>query len=219
MFKEIYGLKNSLKKKKVKGLTLDIDETLSWTIGWWIERLQKLFGNPEDLTINEIYEKYHYTQNVPYWQTEEALEWMHRHREDDEIQKELPLIEGADKAVRNIHKIVPVVAYITNRPSCVRSGTEAWLHKHKFPKAPTIFRPSYIEHSEGNIWKAEILDFLYSEVLGIVDDHPGLVDNMTPDYKGKIFLYENTKVNRKRKFVTFCKDWKEVYEAVKKQFD
>jgi len=57
------------------GLAVDIDETLSWTIGYWIEEMQNKFGNPENLTIKEMVEKYRYTQNVPYWQHEEALQW------------------------------------------------------------------------------------------------------------------------------------------------
>jgi len=38
------------------------DETLSWTIGYWIEEMQNKFGNPENLTVKEMVEKYRYTQ-------------------------------------------------------------------------------------------------------------------------------------------------------------
>ena len=31
------------------GLGVDIDETLSWTVGRWAKEMQKLFGNPENL--------------------------------------------------------------------------------------------------------------------------------------------------------------------------
>jgi hypothetical protein len=41
---------------------LDIDETLSWTIAFWVERMQKLFGNPERLSVKEMAEKYKLAQ-------------------------------------------------------------------------------------------------------------------------------------------------------------
>ena len=62
------------------GLGVDIDETLSWTVGHWAKEMQKLFGNPEGLSAKELVDKYSYTQNVPYWQSEEALKWMEEKR-------------------------------------------------------------------------------------------------------------------------------------------
>lgn len=59
-----------------KGIAVDIDETLSWTVGYWVEQMQEKFGNPEKLSIKEMIEKYRYTQNIPYWQSAEALKWI-----------------------------------------------------------------------------------------------------------------------------------------------
>ena len=39
------------------GLGVDIDETLSWTVGHWVKEMQKLFGNPEGLSVKELVDK------------------------------------------------------------------------------------------------------------------------------------------------------------------
>ena len=70
--KEIISLKRKLKLAGIKGLALDIDETLSFTIGFLIEKLVEKVGNPENLTVKEIARKYRHTDNVPYWQNNEA---------------------------------------------------------------------------------------------------------------------------------------------------
>jgi len=108
----IVEIKNKLHKSGISGVALDIDETLSWTVGYWVEQMQLNFGNPENLTVRQLIEKYRFTQNVPYWQTEEAIEWMDEHRNSNEIQELLPLIEYADKNVLEINKILPIVLYI-----------------------------------------------------------------------------------------------------------
>lgn len=148
---DIVNLHQQLQSENIKGLALDIDETLSWTLYHWISEMQKHFGNPENLTIKQLIAKYRYTQNVPYWQTEEALQWMESNRHSDELQERLPLIEGADQAVQRINHIIPIVAYITTRPNTVITGTKQWLDKHNFPEAPIITRPPYVEHNQGNI--------------------------------------------------------------------
>lgn len=112
-----YGLLQS-------GLAVDIDETLSWTIGHWVERMMEKFGNPEKLYVQEIVEKYRYTQQVPYWQTPEALAWVRENINSNEVQKELPLITDADFYLQKINEIIPIAAYLTIRPETVREGTE-----------------------------------------------------------------------------------------------
>lgn len=218
MLNEIEALKLKLSKKDIKGIALDIDETLSWTIGWWVERMQSLFGNPENLSVSELIKKYRYTQNVPYWQTDDAMKWMDEHRTSNAVQEELPLIPDVHKFVEEISKSVPVVAYITVRPDSVIEGTRNWLNKHNFPEAHIIARPRYVEHTAGNMWKADVLNYLYPNILGIVDDNPGLVQHLSNDYKGTIFAYENEPVERETLDIIYCKDWKSVVENVKKRF-
>ena len=96
----VQDFKNGLKGQR--GLVLDIDETLTWTVGFWLERMQKLFGNPEKLSVKDTADKYHLTQNLPYWQTDEAYAWMQVRKRlpppsspsEHEAQEELPVIEG-----------------------------------------------------------------------------------------------------------------------------
>ncbi|PIN75466.1 hypothetical protein COV17_03845 [Candidatus Woesearchaeota archaeon CG10_big_fil_rev_8_21_14_0_10_36_11] len=59
-----------------RGLALDIDDTLSDTNKFWFTNLQRLFGNPEKLTPQEMIQKYRYIQEVPYWQNSEVRMWI-----------------------------------------------------------------------------------------------------------------------------------------------
>jgi hypothetical protein len=198
-----------------KGLAVDIDETLSWTIGYWIEEMQIKFGNPENLTIKEMVEKYRYTQNVPYWQHEEALQWIDEKINSNETQEDLPLIEGSSAYLNRINQIIPIVAYITVRPERVLEGTKNWLTKHNFPLATVICRPNELDHNNGNEWKAKILEKLYPKVLGIIDDNAKLLQFLSLDYKGRVFMYDHHD-NLGFPFAVACKDWLTVYKEVKK---
>lgn len=169
------------------------------------------FGNPENLSIKDLIAKYRYTQNVPYWQTPEALEWMESKRKDNELQEQLPLIEESDKMVQKIDEIIPIVGYITIRPRSVLSGTRNWLNKHSFPKVDILARPSDIHSSEGNQWKAEVLLFLYPQVLGIIDDSPSVVEKLSKEYKGTVYLYDSNEATRGDIHVIPCKTWADVH--------
>lgn len=197
------------------GLAVDIDETLSWTIGYWLEEMRNKFGNPENLTVKEMVEKYRYTQNIPYWQDAKILKWVDIKINSNEAQENIPLIEGSSAYINRIKQIIPVVAYITARPELVLDGTKNWLMKHNFPTAEIICRPNQIEHSKGNEWKAGVLKELYPQVLGIIDDNAKLLQFLDKDYKGKVFLYDHQN-NLGFSYAIACKDWLSVYKAVKK---
>ena len=199
----------------VQGLAVDIDETLAWTIGYWIEEMQNKFGNPENLTIKEMVEKYRYTQNVPYWQHDEALKWVDEKINSNETQECIPLIEGSSAYLNRINQIVPIVAYITARPERVIEGTKNWLTKHNFPLAPVICRPNELDHGNGNEWKAKVLEELYPKVLGIIDDNAKLLQFLNLDYKGRVFMYDHHD-NLGFPYAVACKDWLTVYQEVKK---
>lgn len=193
--KMILDFKNSIKKSWKSGLSLDIDETLSATSNYWFSRLIELFWNPENLTPKELERKYYHTQNVPYWKDNaEVLVWMHAHREDDELQKMLELIEGTDFHYREIHKnIISINSYITARPDNVTNGTKHWLKQKEFPNNDTvILRPQLLDHNVSNLWKACVLDILYPEVVWIVDDNPNLIKMLPRRYEWHIFLYDKS---------------------------
>lgn len=198
----------------LKGIALDIDETLCATNHFWIESLANLFGNPDSLSREEIISKYRYTQNVPFWQEPEALAWMDHARNSDAMQEVLPLIENANHIVNQLQKVVPISAYITIRPQEVRNGTHKWLAQHGFPDAPLIMRPEHVAHAEGNKWKADTLVSLYPKVWGIIDDNPSLIEHLPEGYKGTIFLYDHTVVHKPGIDIVPIKAWKDVFEAV-----
>jgi len=208
--KEIIALKKSLKLAGVNGLALDVDETLSFTIGYMINELMVCLGNPENLTVEEIIEKYKHTDNIPYWQGEKAEEILENIRNSNEIQGELPLIKNSNSIVNKINKIVPISAYITVRPSTILNGTKLWLQNNNFPKATVITKPDKVLRKEGNQWKAKVLEYLYPEILGIVDDNPDLAKYLSKSYKGTIFLYNNTEIMNKDIRIISCKDWEMV---------
>ena len=62
-------IKQILKRKKIHGIALDIDETLSATFRNWVERLLEEH-NDEGLTTEEMMAKYRYFRDVPYWQND-----------------------------------------------------------------------------------------------------------------------------------------------------
>ena len=200
---------------KKTGLGVDIDETLSWTVGHWVKEMQKLFGNPEDLSVKQIVDKYSYTQRVPYWQSKEALNWMEEKRNSNEFQKELPLIENSNHFLNKINKIIPIAAYITIRPESVSVGTKHWLQKNNFPLAPIISRPDSIPTKYGNKWKAKVLENLYPRIIGFIDDSSEVIESLSREYKGVAFHYNKIPLKTQLKVVN-CKDWKTIYQEVKK---
>jgi hypothetical protein len=54
---EVEIIKKRLTSQNRKGLALDVDETLSWTVGYWIAEMQARFGNPESLSVEELIAK------------------------------------------------------------------------------------------------------------------------------------------------------------------
>jgi len=215
MLKEIYDLKRTLSEKNISGIALDIDETLSITVNWFAEKMLTKFGNPENLTVTELITKYKYTYNVPYWQHQEALDWVAEQIESNELQEQLPIIENANTYVNEINLHVPIVAYITNRPETVLSGTKNWLAKHNFSQAPIIARENYIPHLVGTTWKATVLEFLYPQVKAIVDDNASLVKALSKNYPGRVYLYDNKESPRNDIDIVVCKTWQDVVNRIK----
>jgi hypothetical protein len=205
----------SLLGNQTVGLAVDIDETLSGTNLYWIAELQKKFGNPEGLSIQQMAEKYNYTQNIPYYQTEEALQWMDEQIGSNDMQELLPLIENANTAVQEINRMIPIVAYITVRPESVTQGTQKWLQKHNFPSAPVIARPSNVFHLHGSKWKAGVLERLYPNVKGIIDDNPSLVAHLSARYQGTVYLYNASACSHDHIKVIPCKSWDDVLMQIK----
>lgn len=201
------------------GLVLDIDETLSWTIGYWVSTMQQKFGNPENLSVTEMVAKYHYTQNVPYWQTPEALEWMENSREDDDLQTLLSLIPGANTTVPKVNSFISIVAYLTTRPQTVVGGTKKWLNNYGFPDVPVLARPAKVPSEVGDKWKSAALNYLYPQVKGIVDDKAAIAEFLPADYPGVVFLFNHSSTDITQPKVIPCPTWPDVYAQVKDFFN
>ncbi len=216
--REIVALKKRLKANKIRGLALDVDETLSFTIGYMVAELMKKFGNPENLTAEEIARKYKHTKKIPYWQGGECRKLIEKIIKGNELQKAMPLIENSNLLANKLTKIIPISAYITARPRVILNGTIFWLKKHGFPKATIVTRTSGVYKKSANKWKAKVLEYLYPEIQGIVDDNSGLVKHLSKKYKGTVFLYDNTETDRKDIKVIPCKSWEKVLAAAKKEF-
>ncbi len=127
----------------------------------------------------------------------------------------MPLIENANHIVQKINEIVPIVGYLTIRPKTVIEGTRIWLRKHELPEAAILARPASLPTTEGNKWKAGVLDFLYPQVLGIVDDNPAIVDHLLTDYKGTIYLFDSVEAIGGGIKVVPCRTWPDVHAQVK----
>lgn len=206
-------------ESKEYGIALDIDETLSWTLGHWVKEMQKRFGNPENLSVRDLITKYRYPENVPYWQTQEALDWKEDARNNNELQTQLGLMPGAAEGVAALMKIVPISVYITVRPVTILNGTKVWLKKYGFPTAEIIAKPVTVAHADGNKWKAEKLVGLYPRVQGVVDDNAGLLQFLPNSYKGHVFLYTHTTVpDNPLENVHVCPDWGSVVQQVERVF-
>jgi 5'(3')-deoxyribonucleotidase len=215
MDKAVIDFKNRLNKEGICGLALDLDDTVADTAIVWIERIATELGNPEGLSMRELADKYSYGRGVNYWVKEEYEKVTMTMRHSGEFYENIPLIKNADKQVNEINKILPIVAFITARPNDVMAATENWIKKHKFPSAPMINRPSDIEVMKQFEWKAKVLEYLYPQVLGIVDDNLALVDCLSKSYKGTIFLYNQESVERNDIKIIPCKNWEVVAKKVK----
>lgn len=213
--KDIFFLKRKLRLSGEKGLALDIDDTLSLTIDYLVEEYFKKLGNPENLNSRELMKKYNHTNNVPYWQSEVKKEIIKNINNSAEFHRNLPLIKNADKTVQEINKTIPIVAYITARPTIISQATIFWLKKYNFPKATIIFRPKNIKSEDGSQWKAKILKYLYPEVIGIVDDNPGLVNFFDKKYKGIVYLYGGENIQKENINIVPCENWEVVAQKVK----
>jgi len=200
---------------KTKGLALDLDETLSDTALQFFIKLQEKFGNPDKLTPKQALQKYRYASKCPYYQIPPIEQWRFEQVNSSTFQEDLPLIRGADRYVKKIHQeIMPIKMYLTIRPECVIEGTQKWLDKHNFPKAPIITRPDTIQFYEGHKWKAEQLQSLYPEIEGIVDDNASLIHALPKHYQGKIFLFDHDTAPKTNLTVIPCVDWPTVYQKL-----
>lgn len=213
-------LKEKLARKNLEGIALDIDETLADSNTHWFQSMHKHYPL-EDADINRVMAEYKFIEEVPGWGTREAYAHMESLMHSEEFNETVPLIENANHTVNSIHKILPVLAYITARPQTVIDATKRWLDKHGFPHAEIICRPSdtkatHTDLNDRNAWKAQVLTKLYPQISGIIDDNKGLAHELQKlNYKGVLYLYgkESDEFSNNR-HVVVCPTWNSVLENI-----
>ncbi|WP_236860070.1 hypothetical protein [Candidatus Formimonas warabiya] len=210
---DIAAFKKQLKDKGTKGLVIDLDETLSWTVYYMAGELAKLYGNPQNLSVEELCERMN-ARDIPFWNVEEVRKWGIQALESEEMTEEYPIMEGSDKAVEKINHVIPVVGYLTLRQTSVRDATKRWLAKHGFPDEPVITRPNNLKLEDGMKWKADTLAYLYPQVIGSIDDTLDIFNYLPSSYKGTIFLYGQTDYPKSDLNIIPCKTWDDVYKKV-----
>jgi hypothetical protein len=210
---DIVAFKKQLKDKGTQGLVIDLDETLSGTVHYMAGELARLYGNPLNLSIEELCERMN-AHDVPFWKLEEIREWGLQALESAEMTEAYPIIAGADQAVAKIVQVIPVAGYLTLRQTSVRNATERWLKKHGFPAAPVITRPDDLKLAAGMKWKADTLAYLYPQVSGLIDDTLDIFNYLPSNYQGTIFLYGQTDYPQSDLNIIPCKTWDDVYKKV-----
>ena len=213
--KNILDFKTHLSKNNIRGLALDIDETLSNTTETWLKFFFERYGNPENLTTHQFVQKYLYIENAPYYKTPEMKKILIDLFHTPSAYEDLGLMENCQEIVSQINQIIPVVAYITMRPESVKESTKKWLERHNFPKAQIVTRPDNLPHEQQTDWKAAVVEKLYPNIVGIVDDNHNFIEKLSIGYKGKIFLYNNNKkLNRPDLNIISCPTWTAVLDKI-----
>lgn len=197
-------------------LAVDIDETISATVHKWIEILTQNFGRAEEdltLTVDEMVEKYSFTQNVPYWQTADARNWMLNAIKDPELHLGFDLMPGAEVMVQ-IHSASPIKYYWSTRPEIVGEATVEWLKMKDLPVVDLILRPNHIPVEQGNSWKVDQIVKRYPEVQGVIDNSGDVISKFPSDYPGVIFHYGAFSAARTDIRVIPCPSWDDVAREV-----
>lgn len=216
-------LKESLVKSGTNGICLDIDDTIAATNVFFAQKYYNLFDNPEELSPEEIIARYHYVKDVPYWQDSLKQQRIEEDFQLGEYVHLCPPISKAREAVFEIDKTIQIVAYLTGRPQRFYKSTCTWLDKHEFPKRRIIMEPEKsllekISINDRNEWKAKLLEFLFPEVIGTIDDNSDIVKSLSPNYGGLIFLYSNNMNYQNHPNVICCPDWENIKTEINKRF-
>ena len=201
-------------KQAPPGLALDIDDTLSQTWAYWGQEMLRCFGNPENLTWEEIRAKYRRCENVPYWQTEEAQTWMAESRRGGAYYEQLERMHGSHENVYRIQEHLPIHLYLTARSIEMLDTTRTWLAKHGYPDVEVISRPLDVPYEDTYRWKSSVLTELYPHITGIVDDDANLPSHLPVDYQGTVYIIGKETNERDDVRLHHCPTWEDVYQVV-----
>lgn len=213
---DILEIRSEIQATEQPFLAVDIDETLSETLAYYVAGLQQLLGNPEQLSTRQMIEKYKYSVDVPYWDEEKIGPWIEAQRNSNEAQRSMDVIEDSSAFLTEISTIIPIF-YMTARPAGVEEGTRDWLARHNFPAGRIVTRPSHVPFEKTSAWKAEVIADLYPHIIGIIDDNPALPAALPTTYQGTVFFYGRRAFTCERTdiHVVPCLTWKESFHQMK----
>jgi len=214
--------KESLQRSSDRGICVDIDDTLSATNHYFAQRYCALFGSPDGQSLEETIEKYRYVENVPFWCNVIGRENIIKNFQSDEHLYNCPPISKARDILTQINLILPVKFYITGRPQRFYEVTSRWLKKENFPKRHIVMGLEKnlldeMELSGSNEWKAKLLEFLYPEIIGIVEDNSEILNFLSFGYKGIIFLHSHKDLSVHHPSAVACKDWEDVRKEIERK--
>ncbi|MBI2580508.1 hypothetical protein HYV85_01735 [Candidatus Woesearchaeota archaeon] len=214
-------VKDEFIRSGLEGIAVDIDDTISATNAHWVRTLVSLLKNPEGLSPEDIISKYRYAKNVPYWASDDVEAYVQGQFLNEVNLMNYPVVDGALKGVRNLDQLIRVIAYITTRPERVARITSDWLTRQSFPPAKVIGIPKTELLKQGSIesrgqWKAAVLEYLYPQVMGIVDDNEDVLEHLSPTYKGKAYIFSEKALQLQYHFSTvLCPSWEHVVDEVR----
>lgn len=216
-------LLKQLKKNKIYGIALDIDDTLSYSDNHWAlqmgKKLQLFKPHEQEAYLSDFRKRAKSAKGITEWNSAYAQKTLQDFIHSHKFHQDIPLIENANHMVNKINEIVPIVAYITARPNSVIKTTQKWLSKHDFVPAPVITRLNNQPHKVRNIWKAKVLTKLYPYVTGIIDDQPKLkLELKSLKYQGQMFLYDNGQNHQEYKNHVHYKTWTQLLKAIKQNY-
>ena len=216
-------LKEVLIKSGASGICLDIDDTIAATNLFFARKYCSLFGNPENLSPEEIIAKYRYVTDVPYWQDPIKQNMIEEDFHLGEHVHLYPPISKAKEAVLKIDRTISIAFYLTGRPYRFYNQTCVWLDRHEFPQRRILMEPERgllekLNVIDGNEWKARLLELLFPEIVGTIDDNLGIAELISSDYKGLIFLYSHTGNYPSRPNVIHCPTWENTEMEINRIF-
>ena len=197
-----------------KLIAVDIDETICDTRRFWFSELAQRFGKPIDVTIEQLIQRYEYTDRVEMWQTPGARKWLKDARFDPEIHRScLEPVRSARESLEYISRQFDVI-YMTMRPDTIVDATREWLQREQFPSGEVLASPAFLFDRERPGWKGRELCARHPNVVGLIDDHPDVANAIPNSYRGKVFLLGQSVAPRSDIEIVLCEDWNRVVQAV-----
>jgi hypothetical protein len=210
------------KKLEVLGISGLACDTITATSVYIARQLSRIFGNLENLSPEKIIKKYKTVEQVPFWQDNvEVINWIKNFINFPEEVSRIPLIEGVSDYIHGLNSMVPIRGYITARPKNLETVTQELIIKEEMPNngIGVIMRPSqeeldYMGIKSVDEWKPLLLEYLYPQISGLVDDHLPHAQAIKANYPGKLYLLGHEKAPRCLSSVIPCPTWKDILREV-----